>query len=401
MDWWDAVRLALEHFLEQHGVLAAFVLILVEEVGVPVPIPGDFLMLLLGVHARQGRVTLWQALLVMELATLLGATALYLLASRGGRALVFRYGRYIHLTPERLAQAERWLLRHGALAIVAGRLTPGLRIATVIACGVFGVPLWRFLPALAVGSFLYILLYTMLGYFLGPPILVLLEGVHLPLGLLGSLTPLVLLIVWIIRARRGLHLQRATDASTMDHSHLLRDGAVAGAVATIVSTLVMNVGVHVVGDAAVLAPGEIIERTQARLAVFTLARTLGPFVLVVVPVFVAVGMVWGGVYGLWVEHRLARLPDWLSGLVFALLPLALALVLVPPLVAETVSGAGTIGWLVAASEMVRHLAYGVVLGLTYPLRLARRSQHQRAPRPAGLRDSAPVPPPSTATSSNG
>ncbi len=39
MDWWDAVRLALEHFLEQHGVLAALVLILVEEVGVPVPIP--------------------------------------------------------------------------------------------------------------------------------------------------------------------------------------------------------------------------------------------------------------------------------------------------------------------------------------------------------------------------
>ncbi len=66
-------------------------------------------MLLLGVHASQGRVPLWQALLVKELATLLGATALYLLASRGGRALVFRHGRYIHLTPERLAQAERWL----------------------------------------------------------------------------------------------------------------------------------------------------------------------------------------------------------------------------------------------------------------------------------------------------
>ena len=64
----------------------AFVLILIEEAGVPVPIPGDFLMLLLGVHARQGRVPLWQALLVMELATLIGATVLYLAASRGGGA---------------------------------------------------------------------------------------------------------------------------------------------------------------------------------------------------------------------------------------------------------------------------------------------------------------------------
>ncbi len=151
MDWWAEVRLALQGFLDQHGVLAGFVLILIEEAGVPVPIPGDFLMLLLGVHARQGQVPLWQALLVMELATLLGATALYLVAARVGHGLVYRYGRYMHLTPERLDRAERWLQRRGAVAIVAGRLTPGLRMATVIACGVFGVPLWRFLPALALG----------------------------------------------------------------------------------------------------------------------------------------------------------------------------------------------------------------------------------------------------------
>src|SRR5216683_1936242 len=62
MDWWGEVRLALQGFLDQHGVLAGFVLVLIEEAGVPVPVPGDFLMLALGVHARQGNVQLWQAL---------------------------------------------------------------------------------------------------------------------------------------------------------------------------------------------------------------------------------------------------------------------------------------------------------------------------------------------------
>src|SRR5437870_1827331 len=138
MEWWDAIRLSVSGFLTEHGVLAGFVLILIEETGVPVPIPGDFLMLGLGVHARQGRVPLWQALLVMELATLIGASVLYLVASRAGRDLVYRYGRYIHLTPARLDQAEAWLIRRGTLAIVLGRITPGLRMATVIACGVFG-----------------------------------------------------------------------------------------------------------------------------------------------------------------------------------------------------------------------------------------------------------------------
>src|SRR6266566_7388652 len=285
MEWWDTVRAGLTGLLDQHGVLAAFVLILIEEVGVPVPIPGDFLMLLLGVHARQGRVPLWEALLVMELATLIGASGLYLAASHGGRSLVYRYGRYMHLTPERLAQAERWLLRHGALAIVAGRLTPGLRIATVITCGVLGVPLRRFVPALAVGSFLYILLYTLLGFFLGPPILVALEGIHLPLGLLGSLIPLVLLTVWIVRARRGLHLRIANDASRVDSRHRMRDGVVAGLIATVVSTLFMNVLVHLVGDATVLPPGQIVEHAQARIAAFQIGRALGPLLLVVLPAF--------------------------------------------------------------------------------------------------------------------
>jgi len=377
VDWWETARAALGGLIDQHGVLAAFVLILIEEAGVPVPIPGDFLMLLLGVHARQGRVPLWQALLVMEVATLFGATVLYLAASRGGRGLVYRYGRYMHLTPERLAQAERWLVRHGSLAIVAGRLTPGLRIATVITCGVLGVPPRRFLPALAVGSFLYVSLYALLGFFFGPPILSIVGGMHLPLGLLGSLVPLILLVVWIARARRGLHLQRANDASRVDRGHRLRDGAVAGLIATIVSTLLMNVLVHVVGDAAVLAPGRIVEHAQARLAAFELGRTLGPLLLAVLPAFGVVGMIWGGVYGAWVEPRLTWLPDWQSGLLFALLPLGIALLVVPPLVGAALPGEASLGPLVIASEIVRHVAYGGVLGLTYPLRLARRPVSSR------------------------
>ncbi len=76
----------------------------------------------------------------MEVATLLGASFLYLLAARAGRGLVYRYGRSMHLTPERLDRAERWLRRGGSIAIVLGRVTPGLRTATVIACGVSKCP---------------------------------------------------------------------------------------------------------------------------------------------------------------------------------------------------------------------------------------------------------------------
>src|SRR6202011_197880 len=88
-----------------------------------------------------------------------------------GRPLAYRYGRFVRLNPERLGRAEDWIRRGGWQAIVLLRLVPGLRIATVVGCGIFGVPFRLFLPALALGGFAYLVVYTLLGYFVGPEIL--------------------------------------------------------------------------------------------------------------------------------------------------------------------------------------------------------------------------------------
>src|SRR5260221_14533171 len=106
VDWWTEVSLAMASFLDRHGLLAAFVFLLIEEAGVPVPVPGDVLMLILGVHARQGKVQLWEALVVTELATMIGSTVLYFGARVAGRSLAYRYRRFLRLPPERLDTAQ-------------------------------------------------------------------------------------------------------------------------------------------------------------------------------------------------------------------------------------------------------------------------------------------------------
>src|SRR5438874_13069435 len=100
VDWWTEVGLAISSFLDRHGLLAAFVFLLIEEGGVPVPVPGDVLMLVLGVHARQGIVPLWQAIGATWLGTMIGSSVLYFASRKAGRGLVYRYGRFIRLTPE-------------------------------------------------------------------------------------------------------------------------------------------------------------------------------------------------------------------------------------------------------------------------------------------------------------
>src|SRR5581483_2485676 len=201
----------------------------------------------LGVRARDGRVSLWQAMLALEVATIIGATVLYLISRIAGRTLVYRYGRYVRLDPERLEQAERWLRRHGAIAVFAGRLAPGMRIATAIICGVLLVPVSIYVPAMAIGALVYIAGYTLLGFFAGPAVLAFLEHVDLPLSALGALGALSVLLLWLGRARRALARRRAAMGGVAGLAELderLRAGAAAGALAILVSALLMDVLVH-------------------------------------------------------------------------------------------------------------------------------------------------------------
>src|SRR5947199_10386286 len=117
MNWWDLVINALDAFLVSHGVLAAFVYLAVEEAGVPIPIPGDFLMLTLGVRAREGGIVLWQVIAAMEAGTVLGSSLLYLLARRVERSVIERYGRFIGIKRQQLDRAEVQLQRHRFLAV--------------------------------------------------------------------------------------------------------------------------------------------------------------------------------------------------------------------------------------------------------------------------------------------
>ncbi|HEV7666762.1 MAG TPA: DedA family protein, partial [Chloroflexota bacterium] len=342
------------------------------EAGVPVPVPGDVLMLILGVHARQGRVELWQAIAVTEAGTIIGSTFLYVAARMAGRGLVYRYGRYIRLTPERLDTAEQWLKKHGSRAVFLGRLVPGLRIVTAVACGVFEIPFRVFFPAMALGALLYIMVYTLLGYFLGPPVLSVLEKIHIPFGLLGSLVPLSLLLFWTYRARQGLGRHIATHLPA-DHDQQLRAGAAAGGLATIASTLLLNVVINLAGNLAFNAPGTIVEQTAARLA-FAFAREVQPILLfIAVPAFLVVGVLWGAVYGLLGETWLPLdWPDWLKGLCFSFLPLLVSLGVAMPLLGMGFFGVGATGPVALTGELVRHVAYGVLLGLLYPVFRLRR-----------------------------
>ena len=103
---WEILSGALLWFLQEWGELAIFLIFLLEESGVPLPLPGDLALIWAGYRVAAGQSLFVVVLLAVELATLLGASALYWLARRGGRPLIVRYGRFLHLDEAKLRRAE-------------------------------------------------------------------------------------------------------------------------------------------------------------------------------------------------------------------------------------------------------------------------------------------------------
>src|SRR6185436_17173072 len=160
MDAWNQLTSTVSWLLDEHGLLVSFILLLLEESGVPPVIPGDLLMVLMGVQAAQGKVGLIVVLVVLEVATVIGGSILYALSALGGHAIINRVGPYVGATPERLKKFDDKLKRHGEVAIVLGRLVPSLCILTAVAAGLLGFPYRRYVLALALGGFIHLLIFV-------------------------------------------------------------------------------------------------------------------------------------------------------------------------------------------------------------------------------------------------
>ena len=164
-----------------HGAYAVFLLMAIDAV---FPAASELVMLYAGavaagVFSSAHHVSLFgakigfgaAAYVVMALAGtlgyLVGAIAGWWIGLRGGRPLLERHGRWLHLGPERLERAERWFERWGNVGVLIGRLTPLVRSFVSIPAGVFEMRLAPYSVLTLVGSAIWAFAIAGAGYGLG------------------------------------------------------------------------------------------------------------------------------------------------------------------------------------------------------------------------------------------
>jgi membrane protein DedA with SNARE-associated domain len=148
-----AVFLSLRGLFRHYSYMASYGLLYIEESGIPLPAPGDVFVMYVGAHVPRSVMSWLIAWLGLIGVVVLGATNLFYISRRFGRRLAHgRFAHVVHLSPERLARAERWFLRYGVVAIIFGRHIPGFRIPITVAAGVFKVKYWVFAASVAVST---------------------------------------------------------------------------------------------------------------------------------------------------------------------------------------------------------------------------------------------------------
>ena len=161
-------------FVGNHGLLAVLVLMFLSAI---LPAASELTMVYGGAlasgalaghisHFRPGFHAYVAVVLVGVVGNTLGAAFGWAIGHYG-ETLVERWGRWLHITPARMARAERWFDRFGPVAVPLGFATPLIRSFVAIPAGLFEWPLVRLLPLAAVGSAVFCAAIAGIGWAVG------------------------------------------------------------------------------------------------------------------------------------------------------------------------------------------------------------------------------------------
>ena len=174
----------------QYGYLIVFFGVMLESAGLPVP--GETILVASGVLTQQGHLDLGDAVLFGILGAVIGDQIGYWVGREGGRPFVLKWGRYVRITPERLARAEGFFARHGGKAVFLARFVTGLRVFGALVAGISRMHWRTFFFYNALGGAVWVATVVFAGYFLGGSIQVLTRWMGRASVLLGILLALAL-----------------------------------------------------------------------------------------------------------------------------------------------------------------------------------------------------------------
>ena len=174
--------------------------------------PGETAMIVGGVVAGQGQISVITLIAIAWTCAVLGDIASYELGRRLGRDFIVRHGPRFQITPQRLETVEAFFEKHGGKAIFIGRFVGLVRAVAPFLAGSSGMRFRRFLPYDILGAGLWATTFIMLGYVFWQSLDTLLKVAKQGALGLGIAISLVVGIVWLVRYLSDAENRAALEA---------------------------------------------------------------------------------------------------------------------------------------------------------------------------------------------
>src|ERR1700728_3486482 len=161
----------MQSFLVSHAIYAIILFGVLEAMCIPISSELTFLLggavASGGIPGTQQHPSLVMVIVIGTLAELVGSFVAYYVGRVGGKPLVRRWGRYVLVTEGDVARAERFLVGRGAWALPVARMLPFVRAFASIVAGLVDIPPVPFGVLSFIGTTIYIVLLSSIGYSLG------------------------------------------------------------------------------------------------------------------------------------------------------------------------------------------------------------------------------------------
>jgi membrane protein DedA with SNARE-associated domain len=151
-------------FIGSAGVVAVFLLMLLESACIP--IPSEAIMLFAGFSVSNGELTLFGVVAAGVLGNLAGSWIAYAVGYYG-RLDLLEKNRFIHVSPKHLKWAYDWFERYGAATVFFSRMLPIVRTFISLPAGVAKMPFWRFSAYTLAGCLPWVLMLALIGQSVG------------------------------------------------------------------------------------------------------------------------------------------------------------------------------------------------------------------------------------------
>jgi membrane protein DedA with SNARE-associated domain len=193
-------------FVASYGYLAIFILIFLQEIGMPNPFPNELLLIFSGYLTYQGLLSFPLVIITAISADFIGTNILYFIFLNTGTFIIQKKPRWLPLSDKLIEKLSAKMTKGGKLSIYIFRITPFTRGYASVITGLLQIKPKVFLPIAFISATTWAIVYVTIGRLIGPSWNIFLQNIdNFKYVMIGLLVLILCLVVYISSRKKTIY----------------------------------------------------------------------------------------------------------------------------------------------------------------------------------------------------